>query len=121
MQSGHYIWTAAPALAWVLVKSLSPNGESSCKCDDLPCHPCLPCRISHDLNGLRSNSPIAIADMGSGCGLVGLADFQALLLQSEVGCMDFTDHDPGTLDKCRDNIDETLRLFLSSSKETTER
>ena len=121
VQSGHYLWPAAPALARVLVESLSPNGASSCKCDDLSCQPCLPCRLSRALDGLPSDGPIAVAELGSGCGLVGLAAFQALSLRFEVGCMAFTDHDPGTLDKCRDNLDATLRRLLSSSEETMER
>ena len=80
IQSGHYLWPASPAL-----------------CDFV---------ISHFQQQQKYHRPKSILELGAGCGLVSLVALQ--LFASTCQCLVVTDHDPGTLQRARDNHETTL-------------
>lgn len=88
VQSGHYVWPAATALARHLVNAWTSNEHSD------------EARQANDILSSRAGIPKAIVELGAGCGLAGLTALH-------LGCSTvvFTDHDAGTLDLIRDNIE----------------
>jgi predicted nicotinamide N-methyase len=74
VQSGHYLWPAAPALARHLMDEKS--------------------------------SLSSIVELGAGCALASLVALQ--LFSNSLSCVIVTDHDPGTLQRARDNRTSTL-------------
>lgn len=82
VQSGHYLWPAANALAQYLVDNYGR-------------------RDSVDFS-IKSHKVI---ELGAGCGLAGLIALQVF----DIGCLVFTDHDPGTVQRAKDNYERTLK------------
>jgi len=78
IQSGHYLWPAAPALAEHLIG--------------------------------RHEKPMAIIELGAGCGLLSLT---ALQVFTGLECLVMTDHDPGTLERAKDNHETTCEEVFS--------
>ncbi|CAM9313482.1 unnamed protein product, partial [Pylaiella littoralis] len=91
VQSGHYVWPAAPALSAYLVdrqQALLPRGRGR--------------RRGGNGNGNGNGS--RVLELGAGCGLAGLV---AARLPTTAAVV-FTDHDPGAcvLDMIRESIAE---------------
>jgi predicted nicotinamide N-methyase len=84
VQSGHYLWPASPALSEFLVQQLQPAMEEE---------------GVHFL-------PTSILELGAGQALAGLTALQ--LFAKQLKCLVVTDHDPGTLERARDNYETTL-------------
>jgi predicted nicotinamide N-methyase len=74
VQSGHYLWPAAPALVKYLVSEKS--------------------------------SLSSIVKLGAGCALASLVALQ--LFSNTLSCVIVTDHDPGALQRARENCTSTL-------------
>jgi predicted nicotinamide N-methyase len=74
VQSGYYLWPAAPAL------------------------------VKHLLN--EKSSVSSIVELGAGCALASIVALQ--LFSNTLECVIVTDHDPGTLQRARDNRTSTL-------------
>lgn len=85
VQSGHYLWPAAPALAQFLVNHFRTGSDDD---DGIPC------------------AGAVVVELGAGCGLAGL-----VAVQLRAACVVFTDHDPGTLERARENHANTLRTL----------
>jgi len=88
VQSGHYVWPAASALARHLVDTWTSNEHSD------------KARQGNGALCSQGELPKTILELGAGCGLAGLTALH-------LGCSTvvFTDHDAGTLDLIRDNIE----------------
>lgn len=113
LQSGHYLWPAASGLAQYLVNAILGNHNIAAGVKES--------RLELLLPLLDGKDPLAVIELGAGCGLVGLAVLQALTVlgrragagttttgQRMIRCVAFTDHDPGTLARARDNYHATL-------------
>ena len=81
VQSGHYLWPAAPALAEHLLE--------------------------------RKETPTTILELGSGCALLSLT---ALQVFSNLQCLVTTDHDPGTLDRAKENHEITCEEVFADHR-----
>jgi predicted nicotinamide N-methyase len=81
VQSGHYLWPAAPALAEHLLE--------------------------------RDETPTTILELGAGCALLSLT---ALQVFSNLQCLVTTDHDPGTLDRAKDNHEITCEEVFTNQR-----
>ena len=109
VQSGHYLWPGAPALAQFLVDLFSSSK---------------PILQNPQYKFIFSRLPIfspeksffSIVELGAGCGLAGLTAMQLSLFQNKISSIVFTDHDPGTLDRARENHTNTLEILKASSK-----
>lgn len=81
VQSGHYLWPAAPALAGHLVE--------------------------------RHEAPQRLIELGAGCALLSLT---ALQVFNTLECVVTTDHDPGTLERAKDNLEITCEEVFSNHR-----
>lgn len=91
LQSGHYLWPAAPMMAQFLV----------------------------DLSHISQwKKPKNIMELGAGCALVSLTALQ--IMHESLHCVVITDHDPGTLERARDNYETTLEDLLESTESEEE-
>lgn len=91
LQSGHYLWPAAPMMAQFLV----------------------------DLSHVSQwEKPKNIMELGAGCALVSLTALQ--IMHESLHCIVITDHDPGTLERARDNYETTLEDLLESTESDEE-
>lgn len=86
VQSGHYLWPAANALAQHLVDNYHKTGQCC---------------------GHKNK----IIELGAGCGLAGLIALQVF----DAGCLIFTDHDPGTLQRAKDNYKRTMKAMKATN------
>jgi predicted nicotinamide N-methyase len=92
LQSGHYIWPAAPALSEFLIQMMLEKREGAL------------------------SMPRNVLELGAGCALLSLTVLQ--IMQESLQCVVVTDHDPGTLARATDNYETTLEdLFESTSTE----
>eukprot|EP00978_Attheya_sp_CCMP212_P024049 scaffold74948_cov49-Attheya_sp.AAC.5 len=106
VQSGHYLWPGASSMVQFLVDTMySSEINSSANVDS----------ISKSREILSSLSVGSILELGAGCGLVGLASLQLWGSNtcnsqgSSLKHVVFTDHDPGTLKRARDNYEATQK------------
>jgi Lysine methyltransferase len=104
VQSGHYLWPAAKLLADYLVQqhssswgSRSSNSSSSSS-------------LFH-----HYSAPCSILELGAGCALVSLTALQ--LWQDSLQCVVVSDHDPGTLERARNNYESTLQKLMDASND----
>lgn len=107
VQSGHYIWPAASAMAGYLATNWQRDYGFG---GDLIAH------RSHDNKGGISSSSSSIVgpsvvELGAGCGLAGIA---ALHLGARR--VVFTDHDPKTLELIRENVALQLEQLQERSE-----
>eukprot|EP00566_Odontella_aurita_P015958 CAMPEP_0113577062 /NCGR_PEP_ID=MMETSP0015_2-20120614/28667_1 /TAXON_ID=2838 /ORGANISM="Odontella" /LENGTH=280 /DNA_ID=CAMNT_0000480615 /DNA_START=107 /DNA_END=946 /DNA_ORIENTATION=- /assembly_acc=CAM_ASM_000160 len=121
LQSGHYIWPAAPALARHLVNAcsgmnqLAGASKETCGCMEKFCHWCGPCHLARFLKRLPVDRPLRVVELGAGCGLAGLVAMQTLSARHDLSCFAFTDHDPGALCLSEENYNSTLQEVMKSS------
>ena len=95
VQSGHYLWPAAHLLANYLVQHYCPGSDNS--------------RIlGNDSSSLPQ--PIVVVELGAGCALCSCVAWQ--LWANTLQCLVITDHDPGTLERARNNHETTLETLL---------
>jgi len=87
VQSGHYLWPASSSLSQYIVDIYSTLHEVSCHFNDS--------QIIMPARSIQS-----MVELGAGCGLVSIV---ALQVFQEVKCSIMTDHDPGTLQRAKDN------------------
>lgn len=112
VQSGHYLWPGAPALAQFLVDIFSSTQISSISNSSFEK------KIQYFFPSYQieqETSKISIIELGAGCGLAGLTALQLPTFQSRIAALVFTDHDPGTLKRARDNYNNTLQLRKEES------
>jgi len=102
LQSGHYLWPAAPALAEYLMQ-VAPL---------LQTQPASLSSSSLQLPGF--SNPRNVLELGAGSALVSLTSLQ--LFQESLQCLVITDHDPGTLERARDNYETTLEDLLEAAE-----
>jgi Lysine methyltransferase len=99
VQSGHYLWPAAKLLADYLVQQhFSPSSS------------CGNCNTSSSSSPFRNPPPCSILELGAGCALISLTALQ--LWQDSLQCVVVTDHDPGTLERARNNYESTLQKIM---------
>lgn len=91
LQSGHYLWPASSSLAEYIMDNF--NGMSS-------------------LSSFRE--PHNVLELGAGSALVSLVALQ--VFSESLQCISVTDHDPGTLERARDNYETTLEDLLESTQ-----
>lgn len=92
LQSGHYLWPGAPALAEYLVQQ-------------------------HQTTTLAKSAlqqPRNVLELGAGSALLSLTALQ--LMRESLQCLVVSDHDPGTLERARDNYETTLEDLLESTE-----
>lgn len=94
VQSGHYLWPAATLLADALVQS------------------------SSSLLLREQTPPRTLVELGAGCALLSCLALQ--LWQPSLECLIVTDHDPGTLERARDNYESTLQTLLDATDTVSE-
>jgi predicted nicotinamide N-methyase len=87
LQSGHYLWPAAPALAEYLMEGSIQN---------------------RTLKSARN-----VLELGAGTALLSLFSLQ--LMHDSLQCLVITDHDPGTLERARDSYETTMEDMLEKS------
>jgi predicted nicotinamide N-methyase len=85
VQSGHYLWPASPALCEYLVQQKDSTSAKTI---------------------FSKLQPKSILELGAGCALVSLTALQ--LFEPSLRSVVITDHDPGTLERARDNYETTL-------------
>ena len=127
VQSGHYLWPGAPALAQFLVDlftsihkqdTISPSTTLSYeqtivekKMKDLA-----------KLIKIQLCNKFSIVELGAGCGLAGLTAMQLPIFERkmQVSSLIFTDHDPGTLNRAEANYNNTMKALRNKSLFDTE-
>ena len=97
LQSGHYLWPAAPALAKYLIQLVSSPTQQQ--------------HTSSVLSLLQN--PRNVLELGAGSALLSLTALQ--LMHESLQCLVVTDHDPGTLERARDNYETTLEDLLEAT------
>ncbi|KAL7581049.1 hypothetical protein ACA910_005852 [Epithemia clementina (nom. ined.)] len=106
VQSGHYLWPAATLLANYLVQYYSniPRQQQQQQQQQVPFdgkeQPALPL-------------PVVVVELGAGCALCSCVAWQ--LWANTLQCMVLTDHDPGTLERARNNHETTLENLLDKN------
>mmetsp|Transcript_6780 Transcript_6780/g.8786 ORF Transcript_6780/g.8786 Transcript_6780/m.8786 type:complete len:318 (-) Transcript_6780:180-1133(-) len=93
LQSGHYIWPASKLLADYLVENYYNLPQQQ-----------------------QLLSPAVVVELGAGCSLCSCTAWQ--LWAQALQCLVVTDHDPGTLERARNNHETTLEDLLD--KESSE-
>lgn len=91
VQSGHYLWPAAEFLCDYLVERYSRS-------------------IRDQQNDDWHRQAVTVLELGAGCALVTLTVLQ--LWQETLQCLCVTDHDRGTLERARDNLETTVQSLL---------
>lgn len=96
LQSGHYLWPAAELLIdFILGKLQSTDGATE---------------TSYYYS---QHKPSSLVELGAGCALASIAALQ--IWQSSLQCAVITDHDPGVLERARDNSETTIQSILEQS------
>jgi predicted nicotinamide N-methyase len=93
VQSGHYLWPAARLLADHLVQASSSSSQ-------------------------EQQQPRTLVELGAGCALLSCLALQ--LWQPSLECLVVTDHDPGTLERARDNYESTLQTLLDAASQLSQ-
>jgi len=114
VQSGHYLWPGAPALAQFLVDIFSSTQKSSLS-EQL--HEDLFSHFFQSSQTETERSKLNIIELGAGCGLAGLTTLQLPTFRNRIASLVFTDHDPGTLKRAEGNYHNTLRLKHDQSND----
>ncbi|GKY98990.1 hypothetical protein MPSEU_000854700 [Mayamaea pseudoterrestris] len=100
LQSGHYLWPAAALLIdFVTGQQLPKNMAPHQNDEQPPYHATL--------------APISVLELGAGCALASIAALQ--IWQASLQCVLVTDHDPGVVERARDNYETTVQSILEQS------
>ena len=92
LQSGHYLWPGAELLVDFVTGKLAAEPE--------PCY-------------YARHQPSSIIELGAGCALASIAALQ--IWQASLQCLVVTDHDPGVVERARDNHESTIQAILEQS------
>jgi len=105
VQSGHYLWPAAPALCEYLVKNAATI-RTPAKLDG----------AEEDLLASGNGKLRSVVELGAGTALVAIVALQ--MFWKDLDCVFVTDHDPGTLEKAKNNHETTMEELYDQA--TTE-
>jgi predicted nicotinamide N-methyase len=98
VQSGHYLWPAAAMLCDHLVQTQTSQTQTTqAGCSE------------------KGGGVVSVVELGAGCALVSLTALQ--LWQDTLQCVCVTDHDPGTLERARDNLETTVQTLLGECED----